>query len=360
MTIQAFDGSFPFPSPLGWGSAGSFSGQQINASAEKVAFIFTIPKTGTLDKFEFLLGTVTQAPASGIRCSFQNLDASGDPDGTQDEYRDVTSGITSDTWLVPGLITDNGGDGGNKRSVTVGDRIAAVVEFVSWGAGDDLEVDALNITSLATVENHNYVDLYTASWAKVANVCPNIALKYDDGSYEWLATDILPASALGSLSVNTGTTPDEVGLIFQLPFSCRVKGAWVRLAANASGRDFDVVLYGPTTRTVSVDADQLQNTAARSISVIFPAAETLLANTNYRLALKPTTANSIGAYYLDVAVAAIMDAIEGGQEFHWTQRSDAGSWSETTTRRPIMGLLIDGIDTGGAASSQLVGGGLIS
>ena len=104
MTLTAVKGGLWVPTIIGAlaNAAPAFVGLTIDGAAEKVAVFFQVPKTGTLDAFEFRLGTVTQAPTNGLRCSFQDLSATtGFPDGTQDQYRDVTSGLTQDTWIVP-------------------------------------------------------------------------------------------------------------------------------------------------------------------------------------------------------------------------------------------------------------------
>ena len=86
----------------------------------------------------------------------------------------------------------------------------------------------------------------------------------------------------------------------------------------------------------------------------FPDVNILTANTYYRLVVKPTTANNITVVDYTFASVALMDAISGGQYCHKTERTDAGAWTDTTTRRPWMGFLIDQLDDGVGGS----GGGM--
>jgi len=52
-----------------------------------------------------------------------------------------------------------------------------------------------------------------------------------------------------------------------------------------------------------------------------------------------------------VALAAAMDGFPGGQNVHRTERTDLGAWTDTTTKRPWMGVLLTGFNDG-------AGGGL--
>lgn len=142
-----------------------FSDLLIDAAGEKVAIVFRAPKTGTLDRAEFKLDAVTQAPVSGLRVSFQDVGAAdGNPDGTQDQFRTVPQGsISAGAWVVPGLMTSDGTDGGTKRSVTKGDLIAFVVEFDSFAAGDSLEVRCMGQGANFNTTGQPYVSHFTAS-----------------------------------------------------------------------------------------------------------------------------------------------------------------------------------------------------
>src|SRR3990167_6931370 len=83
-----------------------FSSFLLDAAGEKFAVIGVAPKTGNLDSFEFCLGTVTQAPVNGLLCSFQDLDlTTGHPDGTADQSKTVTAGLTTGAWVAPGTFS---------------------------------------------------------------------------------------------------------------------------------------------------------------------------------------------------------------------------------------------------------------
>lgn len=344
--------------PQRWGSgvaAFAFTNQLIDASGEKVGYIFRVPKTGTLDKFEFRAGTVTVNAASQIRCSFQDPSVTtGDPDEVQDQFRDIAgSAMVANGWNVPGLITSDGTDTGVKRSVTQGDLLAAVIEYQTFTAGDTIQVSAADIGSQTEhLIDDCYVDLKSGagpSWAKSTGAAPNLGLKYNDGSYAFIGG----ADAMSELNTNTynnGSTPDERALRFSLPVPFRLGGCWVRLDLDAVA---DIVLYdsdGTTAlATVSLDPDIRQSAAGRNRLVRFASDISLLKDTVYRLSVKPTSVTNISMYDKVVNGAAIMDAYEGGQNFHWSQRTDAGAWTQTTTKRPGIGLFVTALDDGAAA-----------
>ena len=326
----------------------------IDASAEKFAFVFRVPKTGTLDKFEFKLGAVTFNAASVLRCSFQDVSLTdGNPDGTQDQFRDMTS-LSANAWNVPGLITSDGSDTGTKRSVTAGDLLSVVFEFQTFTAADSVVIQTINVSGITSPSGQSYSDLFTASWAKTDANGPVFALKYNDGSYEFIA-NVIPCSTLNNVTFNNASTPDEQGLIFSLPFPVTVTGVWLRVNASA---DFDIVLYdsdGSTAlATVSVDSDVWAVAASTNAFLRF-SPQDLTKDTNYRVVVKPGASNVV-VHNFEVASAAIMDAVEGGQNWHYTQRTDAGAWTETTTKRPWMGLLVsafdDGVSVGGAGGRR--------
>lgn len=362
MAVTALKGGLWIPPPYPVGAAPSFASLLMDATGEKVAMMFEVPKTGTLDKFEFQAGTVTVNAASVIRCSFQDVDpATGDPDGTVDQYRGIAgSAMVSGGWNVPGLITSDGTDTGVKRAVTRGSTnwLAAVIDYSTFTAADIVNVSTL--TNFPTIVGMPYADHFTAAWAKTSNY-PVLALKYDDGTYEYLGVNVWPITAVNSISISSTTTPDEVGLIFQLPGPVTAAGAWVIFNSGATGRNTDIVLYDSdgtsVLETVTIDSDVgRSNNALNTFTVRFPTSRALLGATNYRLVVKPATTGNRVMHDVTISAAAIMDALPGGQLWHRTERTDAGAWTQTTTKRPLMGLLVDGIDdaAGGGGVGRLV------
>lgn len=357
MSITSFGGPLWIPNPpiLGTGGAAGFATAiTINASGDRMGWVFQCPKSGTLDWFEFLLTTFTQA-TNGLRVSFQTVDpTNGNPDGTQDQFRDITSGLASGNWMTPpGVMTHDGTNGGVKRTVTAGEWIACVIDFVSWAASDSVGITpgwnlVVADNLLAYVANAS-----TGTYAK-NDGCGIFALKYADGTYaQFPLFASVPAKTTTTTTFNSGSTPDERGLRFTIPIAARMLGGWVRLDADAA---CDIVLYDSGGAVVAgplaIDSDIRQQTTGQNAPFIWPAPVDLAASSVYRLVVKPGASN-ISLYQVTVESNARLGAFPLGTSAHLTTRTDAGAFSDTDTAYPLMGLLLNGFDTTGG-----VGGGV--
>lgn len=350
--MQSLIGSYPFPP---WPGAilltPSFGTLVIDATGEKAAFIIEAPKTGTLAKVGFSINTLTLA--DDLKISFQDVDlATGDPDGGVDQFRVMTAAsLSAGTMLLTGLITDTGADGGAKRSVTIGDLLAVVIEFDTYVDGN------LRIATFADDTNDfPYATLFTSSWAKASAAAPILYLEYDDGSTAPIA-GCWPIAVIDSTTYNNGSAADEKALKFTLPYPARAVGFW--LWAELDG-DADIVLYEGTTAlaTKSSDKEVRRSTAAGFLIKKFAAPVSLTKDTTYYLSLKPTSATNVALQIGDLEVAARLNALPGGADFCLATRVDAGAWSNVTTKKPFMGLLLDQGDdaVGGGGGGAVIGG----
>lgn len=350
MTIQTVKGGLWIPRPVSHGATPSYSSFLLDTNVKKCAVIFEVPETGTLDKAEFRSGAVTINAASVMRASFQTVSgANGDPSGTQDQFRDITQpNFPANTWIVPGLMTSDGTDTGTKRSVTRGQVMALVVEYSTFTAADTANiVGVANAVGGADLIGRPYIDFNgTGAFVHQNAAIGVMALKYNDGTYKY--TGCLPWSAINAgTNINTGTTPNEIGNSITFPSSVSVAGCWVLWNAVGAGRDFNIKFYdtdGTTTlENFTVDADVIQNNGVPRFHYFrFASSHTLTASAAYRLTVVPQTASS--NQYLDFTInaAAVMDALEGGQSIFRTERT-GGAWTDTTTKRVLMGLLVDGL-----------------
>lgn len=361
MAITTF-GLIQWPRPWGQDSTAiAHTGLTINASGDRVAFIVQVPKSGTLDQFEFRVGTVTNNPDNGVKFSFQDIDVTtGLPDAVVDQFANHVAALSSNTWITPdNVMTDTGAGGGVKRTVTKGDMLACVIDFVTFVASDSFNVQT-QASSGTLATNPFYIgDASTGTYAKASGI-PNLVLKYSDGTYAEFPYPVLPASAINARAFSSSSTPDERALRFQVPVSCRVSGFWVY---GQFGANCDMVLYDSDGTTVlgtsTIDSDIRGINNSRTSMGFFSSSVTLAANTTYRLSVKPATTTTITVYDFDVDSAGLMAAAQGGAQLYGSTRTDAGAWTDTTTQRPICGVLIDGFDvSGGGGSAAYAGGGL--
>lgn len=311
----------------------AFTSFLLDASGEKFAVVFRVPKSGNISHVGFRTATVTTPQT--LRVGIQTL-SSGDASGSA--YGSMTAGTqaapASNTWYEVAL--------GAAAAATAGDMVAAVIEF-------DSSVGNLNIAGCLSGSNGSlfpYPSLFTGSWARTS-APPILTVKYDDGTYGIIGA--WPVSGISAANFNNASTPDEKALRFQLPFPARITGYEAMLSVASNAADFDVVLYSGTTAlaTASHDADNVSGTGStRRIWGFFNSPQDLAANTVYRLALKPTTANNITNVEFTFPSNASMASIFGGIEWYWSERTDAGSWSDTTTKRPNIYPLFDKFDDG--------------
>lgn len=346
MAIQALT-PFPIPTipPSAAGAPSFNTGYTLDAASEKVALILHAPKTGNIRKVGFRTSTVTTGETVDVR--IESVDATtGDPSGTLLAANTNIAHVIADTddnvWLTTANLTAD-------AAVTKGDLIAIVIAAPGSGSFA-FSIGEFADGAASSGPVFPYIDHFTTAWAKsTGGGGYSFALEYSDGSYE-VIPGCWPLSNVQSDTFNNTSTPDERALKFRLPFPARVTGFWAWLDLDG---DCDIVLYdsdGTTPLlTKSLDKDVRVGTGGRSMTGFFSSTASLLANTYYRLAVKPTSATNLISYRLQVAAAAVMDGLDGGQDFHGSTRVDAGSWTDTTTDRPTVGLLIDAFDDGVSA-----------
>jgi len=351
-----------FNDRIGRGST-TFSDTLIDAPGEKWGCVFRCPKTGTLGKVGIKFDAVTAA--EDFRISFQDVDlTNGNPDDTDDQFRDIPSAsISAGTWVKTGLITSDGTDVGAKRSVTKGDLLAIVGTFPATVGS--LEIRSFDIASPILVTNDTYVLFHNAtSWAKDASVkLVSVALEYDDGSYAFIG-NTWPFTGEEIGLFNNTDTPDEKALRFQVPFKCRAWGCWIPVEVDGAT---DIVLYdsaGAVKATISLNPDVRLNSSQVAYFLPFATPVTLDINSTYRLAIKPTSTTDIRAMSVIVDEVAIMDQLSGGQSVYYSERTNGGAWTDTTTKRMLAGIILDqlddGVGGGGGGVGKLagLGGGL--
>lgn len=347
--------------------APSFGSAVFDATGDKVAMcgrVWFSGRTGTKDirRIQFRFGSVTKAGGSALTVSLQNVDAANGPvirpDGTQDQtvaIANADAGFASNAWYRTGTLSAD-------RTVSFGELLSVVWEF---DGGGRLGADAVNITGLALSSgvlhpiNHQgaFVNYDGATWTN-NNIILNVVLEFSDGTYGTLQGSI-PASAVNSHAFNSGSTPDEYAMKITPEFEIDVDGIGAAVAP-ATSADFDMVFYSGTTAeaTVSIDQNATISTSVRPITVPI-ALENLASGSDYYVAVKPTTANNVTVYSFDVNDAAFLDLLGPfGNEMTYATRTDAGAWSETTTRRLFAWAQLAGVPSA-AGGAGAVGGGVI-
>jgi hypothetical protein len=335
--------------PHGYHDWQSYSPFVIDAAAEKVAFIFRVPKAGSISSVGFRLGTVTTGQA--LKASLQDVDTTtGNPDGVVDQSGTVAVADSDDnTWKTVTF--------GSARVVVRNDILACVIEFNA--AIGNLEIQAVQGSGGGGrygFQQSCYVSHFTAAWAKQTTPLPCLDIVYNDGSRVHVMGNV-PVSSLGnSTAFNNTSTPDEWALRFKLPVPVRARGAWV-YTDPGSGVNFDVVLYDSVDTvkgSFSVDGDITPENGAIPFAGDFASDVDIAADEVHRLSLKPTTGTDIARYNIAVNSNAVFGGYEGGIEFYLSSRTDAGAWTDDATKRPPAGLIINGIDNAAASAPSVL------
>jgi hypothetical protein len=323
----------------------------LDAAGDYMAFIFAVPKTGTLQTVH--IRQTQQTSIQDLRISFQDVDSINDPDGTDDQYR-VRTPLAGDlnNYVSWGIISSNGTDGGVKRSVTQGDRLAIVIRFEST-AGD---IDILRGANRSgTSDEAGPYCMFSsdsgANWAPQQS-WPAFMLEYTTGIVH--VPECFPLKTRNTFSAGNASTPDEVGFKFQVPFKCKVVGAEFNSSAHTDAIvGIETSVGGVIATATNALWDGTDNAAGGRRTFMFDHAEVELeANTVYYLTWKPNTATSRSMITWNIEDAAARAGLPWGTTSSYNTRTDGGAWTEDTTITLLMSLIISAIDdgAGGAAS----------
>jgi hypothetical protein len=329
-----------------WNMNNAGNAQQVNAAADYLAFVFTVPKTGTLNTVHF--EQTAQGSIQDLHISFQDLDSNNDPDGTADQYRVYTPTAPDiNNYVSVGLITSDGTDVGTKRSVTQGDRMAVVIRFDSTagditfrtGATKDGTKDETAPYALFSADSGSNWTLH-ADWL-------TLMLEYETDGIVHIP-DTLPVLSRNTFSAGSASSPDEIGFKFQVPFPCKVAGVMFNAQSHA-----DVVVgienSAGTTIAAEVAAFWEQDTATQGTHRSFyfeEAAVELEADTDYYVTWRPITTTSRTTYTWDIQDAAARAGLPWGTTSSYNTRTDGGAWTEDQTITVLMSLIISAVDDG--------------
>lgn len=318
----------------------------LNSTGYKAACMFFAPKTGNVRKLLFGTRTVTTGGTFDIRLETVSL-TDGNPTGTlfatnSNGSQALVATTDNNTLFATQMTADAAVTQGQLLAIVVVAPASVNVGIAHWYP------ENFNPSNQRTP----YVSQFTSAWSKLPGWLLG-GLEYDDGSVAFAAGQPFPIKTTATASVSSSTTPDERGFYFSRPFADKVTGFWFQ---GIRSGDVDIVLYDASNNVVatnSFDKDTNQSTGAGGFHFLpFATAITLTANTYYRCVIKPTTTTAITVYDFDILTAAHMDAFQGGQQMIHTQRTDAGSWTNNSTKRLIAGMAFERVAD--AASGGLI------
>jgi len=336
-----------FPRPYTDTSHPNVTDSTLDDVDEKLANVFRIGKSGIINKVLFRSKDARNG-TTVLDVRLETVDLSnGDPSGNlfaANANASQTVLITDDNVLFATVLT-------KPIVVSQGDLIAIVLDVTTSPATVEVEMFDEFVDDRV---NNFYTDSDAgAGYVKSSQERNGLfALEYDDGFIDFNPGLWPVIFGTGSVAYNNASTPDERALRFKFPFTCRIVG--VNILMSASPGDFDLKLYDladSLKASVSIDKDQIVPAIGYS-SYYFTSPFTLLKNTSYRCSVLPTSATNVVIGNYLTHNANMMKGMEGGGDFHLSTRADAGAWTDTTTERPYMSLLIDAFDDGVAVSAK--------
>jgi hypothetical protein len=326
----------------------------------KIATILRAPRAGTLYSFGIKFGaTMVQAPANGLRFSFQSVNSAGNADETVDEFRVVTTAFDGSAfgvnkWTEPvDPMTDDGTDTGVKRIVAAGESFACVVDFASFLSGDSITLTQLNNTTGGFYRRQTTAG---STWTGVNSpLC--FSLKYDDG-YEYVGDGYFPVMTADTIQW-TSTADTEYGLRFILPVRAEFRGFQSFIGMASFSNNIRIRLYDATGAVLEeqngpsgLAVGLLNNTA---YCTVWMGPIVLEPNVEYIVGIKPTSGgNNFSIRSFTAPDNDHLDCVVGGKEYYLASRvTDAGAFTYSTTMRPLWSLLLNstGIGAGGESSS---------
>jgi len=260
--------------------------------------------------------------------------------------------FAADTWIQTGTFSAN-------RTVTYGELLAIVVEYDGSGrlGADSFRTSHINtfdgglgVGSVGNTGNHHghIIEKIGGTWRRQGGGMPNIVLEFTDGSFGTIYGGF-PFSALGVLTIDSSSTPDECALEMAFSRDMHLDGAGWIYDPSAGGANLDLICYRDDTPLTngsrSLNGNNIYAAAISDAFGVFPGVVTLSKNLLYRLALKPTTTTPIDIAYFDVAVAGHLQVHTGHETWSIATRTDGGAWTKTTTRRLFLWPMVAGMET---------------
>lgn len=307
----------------------------IDATTDECSWVFRATEAATLTTVLVRIASITGTPGT-TRIGIQSVSATtGAPTGTwlggtATGYATITSYGTAGTFLACTLA----------ESVTVarGDVFAVVIDPQATGTWDASNL--ITVTYSVSGGMMARVPYAVLNGAKTATTLGCVAVRSSTKTYGY-AIETLP-----TLAPTTATTPDEFGAKFSVPSICssyQVVGA--RITANwTASRTFTLRLFDTDGTTVlqSVDIDTDQSIAGQGTHDYYfdeTTLSTLSPGSTYRIVVL-AAATSAGTFSTwTCPTSGDLDGITGGS-FVYCERTDAGAWTDTTTRAPMIQPLI--------------------
>lgn len=293
------------------------------------------------------VSTVFANAGTNIRVGLQDYAAgTGVEDGNFDVYADLVGGTDVLASSTVQVVTMESGT----KTLNHGDLVVFVIEMTTRGGADSVTVARGNNSSWFPYSAGD-----TGSGPTKVSTAPCAHIIFDDGTYGWFP-GYMGCQLVDNTGLNLNANPDEVALIFRLPFAAECTEIFAQIGDIASADDFELILYSdPLGTPVAQRTDAFTgfrvgstgSSADTPVRAPLITPYTLLANTDYAVAVRATTANNIRIKYIDFGTgnADFRKMTMLGTNWQYGQRiNNSGAFTGTTTRLPYFGLNIRSIE----------------
>ena len=309
--------------------------------------------------------TLTLANAgTDISFGIQDVDATtGLPDGTFDVEAVINTGNPITTTIGVQAVMTTG-----SKTIAHGDVIAIVMEMTTRGGTDSMIIVGNSSSTQGFTSNYPYrVTNVSGSPVKNGNGPALFSIIFDDGTVGWISrAEAYPNSnSANNTGFTNASTPNERGFLFSVPFKCKLEGIDILLNISA-GATFNLNLYSDPTGTpvemVSLACDpEITANAQGMYTAIFDSEQTLEANTDYLIALEPTSANTSYIYYRSLVSTGnniFRKMFNFPSEYYTRTMSGNPAFSASTnyyvgTFALLISQIDDGASTGGGEVSHV-------
>lgn len=330
----------------------------------------TIDTTGSSSISVQVGATTFNNASSTLDIGIQGVATGSGPTAEPDGSYVVKATVTTAAPGSPAITVDNGFFTAVPTTGTVtlthGDLIAVVLDFTNRAGADSVVVPSLSGTygggsgPTFPITNANA----SSAWgATGAGSHPMVAFTASDGTVGTL-DGVIPIGHMANITWSDSDNPDERGLIFQVPFDCKVDAFTAFMRTVDATSDFTLSLYstpesGATVMnagaaTVAVLAEQTGAAASDRIGVWNLASEVSLSkNTDYCVAMKATGAGNIRFTGCTLGTAALRALFPGGTTVRSvTRNGGSGDFaSSSTTLMFPLGVRISAVDDGTGSGS---------
>jgi hypothetical protein len=270
--------------------AGRAASKTISSSGGKIFWFSTVG-----------VGDTWANAGSALSIGIQGVDLttgnSVRPNGTYGAVANLTGGdgnIVNGGWNSTTITSGT-------STLNHGDWVAITWDMTARAGSDSVHVTGLGHSQVSF--NGFVTGTVGGSWSGSFSIFPRAYIQFDDGTLGIVTMGCdqiyVPGEISSSESFNTGTTPKERGMLFQVPWACKIDAIYVsRGTGNNAAADLTLNIYDTPLGTpssiwsLSVNAESTE-TSGDNMTILLGTEVSLSANHDYCLAILPSSSTNV-------------------------------------------------------------------